>query len=199
MQKKPIIILSLALFLLLVISMGIFLQGGEKNKNSHTFFSFNQDQVRAFQINNFTLGIYFELREDRWWMRSIQNDFVKKLKKETGAKITEIDTGFVRADPVKITEALTYFMSLKGLKSISTGKTKPGIFEISEHSLHIILYDIDKRELDRIYIGKHGPDMFSSFIKRSGAQEIYLAPHSLRQFFLLRFEEWQLSTKKENG
>jgi hypothetical protein len=197
MQKQIIILFLLAL----VLSFGLFLVlkgSGTQTRQRDAFMSFNQERVYSFEVNHFTLGYLFRKIDGVWHVKRIKNDLVQRLEKEKSVSLLKEDDTFSLANLERVSRAITYLFALPDLSPISKGGGDPAMFEINDHSLHVIFYGIDNLEIERISIGKTGPDMMSSFIKRSGSKEIFLAQQDFRQLFLKSFEEWKLLEKKIN-
>jgi len=167
------------------------------NKTTQTgpLFGFSQDAIAAFQVNQFTQGLYFMNTTKGWRVKRVVNDLGKRLKAEQKGPWLEKEGDYLRADPIKISTALTHLMTLANLTVVSQGATKPSLFEINDYSLHVILYGIDKGELGRIFVGKQGPDNDTCFIKTSASDNIYLAPVNLRPLLMRSLENWSEQSK----
>ncbi|MBU0506531.1 MAG: DUF4340 domain-containing protein [bacterium] len=190
MQKQIIILFILAF----ALGIGLFFvlrNPASEIKQRDAFMSFEQDSVYSFEVNHFTLGMLFKKIDGVWHVKRIKNELVQRLEKEKGVSLLEEDNDFSLANIEYVSKAITYLFALPALHPISKGGGDPAQFEINEHSLHIKLYDIDNREIERISVGKTGPDIMSSFIKRAGSKEVFLAQQDFRQLFLKGFEEWK--------
>jgi len=190
-MKKQIKILTIILIILVI---GFFVVNGvgdrPQNHEKEQFFGFVQDDVASFQINSFTLGLLFKKVQDDWRVKRVRNELARSLEKKSGAKIGEEDKEFVDANSVEVAKSITYLAELKKLEPIATQSKLPATFEINDFSLHVIFYDKEGQELDRLYIGKTGPDPFTSFIKKKGSPDVYLARQDFGELLIRNYEDW---------
>ncbi|MBF0106644.1 MAG: DUF4340 domain-containing protein [Deltaproteobacteria bacterium] len=155
------------------------------------FFNFDQGQVFAFQVNHFTTAHFFKKEASgSWLIKQVENQLAREIKQKTGTAAAREDTEFKQADSAEVSKALTYLIELKNLNPVSTEKNKPGLFEINDHSLHVVLFDREQKILDKIYIGKNGPDPLTSFLKRQNSDNIYLADQDFRLLFFRNYNDW---------
>lgn len=161
-----------------------------ENKKDTFFFNFNQEKVASFQINYFTTGLHFKKDQGRWLIRETLPPLAQKIEIKEGKDLFKEQKDYQVANSQEVSKAITYLLSLKNLKPISTTTTQNAVFQINPHSLHVVLFDKDNKELDRIYIGKSGPDPMTSFIKRKEPPEVYLANQDFRLLFFRTKEQW---------
>lgn len=175
--------------------------------------SFHQDEVAAFQINNFAEGYRFEKTDAGWNVKRVPTELKKSLAENNEncegsageliqdpsdpAKLSGGDCvlplaeeSVQMADPVKVTRLLTHLFLIRVSEPIATSPDAASLFHINPHSLHIIFYSDRNEELGRLYVGKQGPDLMSSFVKRGDEPAVYLVEKNLHGLILLPFEEW---------
>ncbi len=190
-------ILSLAL-ILLVLTFLVFTKFNQNHaENKHNtkrlFLNFEQKIIASFEVNSFTNGHLFKKNaQNEWLVKKHANALVQELQKNTSSNVSIEDKDFQNANSQDVSKALTYFLELKDLEPISTTPMAPDTYEINKHSLHLIFYNSDGKVLDKIYIGKHGPDPMTSFLKRADSDEVYLAPQDFKLLFYKNFEDWLL-------
>lgn len=193
MILKRIKVLTLILVVLTGIVFVVLSMDHEnkKAKPAQAFLNFDQNQIASFQVNNFTLGFLFKKDEDgSWLIKEIDNELNQSLTEENKKQNTKEENLFQKANSLEVVKALTYLMELRDLKPISTERTDPKVFEINPYSLHMILYDSTGAILDKIYIGKHGPDPMTSFLKKPDDNKVYLVNQDFRLLFFRNFEDW---------
>jgi len=187
-----------AIFVILVLGVVVFWgnDSGPSKTQDKKFLNFDQDQVDSFQINNFTVSFLFQKNGDAWKIKRVKNDLTKRLEKKAGATIGDVDKDFTDANSVEVAKSLTYLSEIKNLNPISTQAKLAGTFEINDYSLHAIFFDKDGKELDRVYIGKSGPDPFTSFLKKTDSPNVYLADQDFRALLLRNYGDWLQKSRK---
>lgn len=175
------------------------LRNGNEMPPAKPLFTFKTEDVAGFQINNFVSGFDFKKDGETWFVKRVKNQLAKELEAKAGdgKSVTEEDKDYTRANALVLAKFLPHLTSLTVSESIAKLSDKPGLFEINEHSLHVIFRDKDARELGKLYIGKQGPDLFSSFVKRGDSDDVYLVEENLRTLTLKEFEEWVEEKSKE--
>jgi hypothetical protein len=168
------------------------LRNGEDVVSSRSLFNFKTEDVAGFQINNFVSGLDFKKDGETWLVKRIKNKLAQELEAKAGdgKAVTEEDKEYVRAKALTIAKFLPHLTTLTVDEPIAKLTDKPGLFEINEHSLHVIFFDKNKKELGKLYIGKQGPDLFSSFVKNGHSDDVYLVEENLRTLTLKEYEDW---------
>lgn len=189
-QSKILAVLFGVLVVLIFTTQFNEIFGNKNGKETGQLFEFALEDVESFRVNNFTLGLLFERRGDDWFVKRVGNDLTKDLEKKADAKIVEEDEEFKKAQSHKVAKALTYLVTLPKVKPISTKKSEHKTYEINPFSLHVILYDKNHQVLDRVDIGKTGPDPFTSFLSKHEQEDVYLVPQDFRALFLRPFASW---------
>lgn len=188
----------LPIFIVLVsCALLLFWQQRQEHKpKGVAFWAFPQEQIQSFQINHFTLGLHFKKDDDKWWVKQNIPPLAQNIEIKEGKKLFTEDKTYQQANSQEISKALTYLLTLKDLKPISTSETAPSLYEINSHSLHVILFDKNHLERGRIYIGKSGPDPMTSFIKKKDSPHVYLANQDFKRLFFRKKEDWTRPLKK---
>lgn len=184
----------LLIFLVLVASVWIFVRpfsdNADRAEEAQPLFAFAQQDVAAFQINHFISGLFFKKDGQGWLVKRVKNELAKSVEAKEGKAGIKEDTVFSKADPVAVAKALTVLFLLKIGEPVAAKPEKLPLFQINRHALHLIFFNAEGKELGRLHIGKEGPDLFSSFIKKPASDAVYLADQNLRGLFLRNFEDW---------
>lgn len=187
---------ALLLAFLTLAVLVFFFANPLKNGNEMTppkpLFTFKTKDVAGFQINNFVSGLDFKKDGETWLVKRVKNKLAKELEAKAGdgKSVTEEDKDYARANALVLAKFLPHLTSLTVSEPIAKLSDKPGLFEINEHSLHVIFRNKNGRELGRLYIGKQGPDLFSSFVKRGDSDDVYLVEENLKTLTLKEYEDW---------
>lgn len=190
-------LLTILAALLIIVLVLWLINRLPKNTRDVPLFQEKVEDVASFELNNFTLGLLFKKDKEQWLVKKQKNILVKELEEKAQAPLEGNESNFVEAKTDDVNEILSDLFSLKNLEVVATEKTEQNVFEINNYSLHLIFYDANGAELDRIYFGKPGPQMGSVFIKKGNEDTIYLLDHNLSISLLRQYNEWLLSPPQE--
>lgn len=160
---------------------------------SHKFLlPFKQDQIAAFEINNFTESFYFKKTDGSWELKRGPSLLAKSIaeKEENRDVLIPTEGSFQKADPVAVTKLLTPLLLLEVSEAIATSRDAAKTFQINPHSLHVIFFDGSGKQLARLNVGKQGPDLMSSFVQKDAENAVYLVEKNLPGLILQPFEAW---------
>lgn len=199
MNKKLLIQLSLVFAVLLALALWTTKsrQGAESQKKN--LFLFTLENVDSFQINHFATGFLFKRAEGEWQIKRIENNLAKELKEKMSDGLPDVDKDFMRANSGEVAKVLAYLLQIQVTEPIAMHTKDFTTFQINPHSLHVIFYDKQSKELDRLHVGKQGPDMFTSFVKKGSSDSIYLVEQNFQLLLMRPHEQWLFKEKKPDG
>jgi len=114
-------------------------------------------------------------------------------KKEEGWLISNTD-GFT-ADPKLVTTALDTVKNFTRENIASKNPQKQGLFEVTVgKGLGIKVSGADENILAHFYIGKTGPDFFSTYLRKEGSEEVLLTGGYVKSTFDKSVENWRDKT-----
>lgn len=198
MNKKLLIQLALvfALFLALALWVTKKEQGAEVYKKN--LFAFSLEDVDSFQINHFATGVLFKRAEGEWQVMRVTNELAKELKEKMSDGLPNVDTDFVRANSAEVAKVLAYLLQTQVTEPVAARTKDFATFQINPHSLHVIFYDKSGTDLARLHVGKQGPDMFTSFVKKGDSDGIYLVEQNFQLLLMRPYEQWLFKEKKSD-
>jgi hypothetical protein len=145
-----------------------------------------------------------KLREDAGPLFSeLQIDEVKKLQvkraADTGVTLIKRDNDWFvvgeeeyPADPVLVEEAVGKIQRIQKINLASKKKGKHALFEVAEGmATEVLLFGPKEKEIAHLYIGKSGPDLFSTYIRRADSDEVYLLEEHLKGQFEREVNNWR--------
>lgn len=198
MNKKLVVPLSLVFVLLLALALWVTKkeQGAEAQKKN--LFSFTLEDVNSFQVNQFATGILFKRAGGEWQVMRVENDLAKELKEKMSDGLPEADKDFTRANSAEIAKVLAYLLQIQVTEPVAEHTKDFATFQINPHSLHVIFFDKDGKELGRLHVGKQGPDMFTSFVKKHDSDGVYLVEQNFQLLLMRPYEQWLFKEKKSD-
>jgi len=164
MKKKTLYTLLGALAVLMVIyliQLSTHTKVSVKESTVQIFPDFSPNavaKIAAYQDTAAEKRLVLEKSHGRWMVKS---NFNAKAQEKQIEKLLE---------------------TLKGMRGQlrSTKEELLSDFEIGEEeTFHLVLYDKEGMELNHLLVGKKGPDWKSSFVRRSGESNVYLANENL--------------------
>ena len=180
-------------FVLAAIAGIVHLSSKDEGLKTKRVYAFEQKQVESFKINHFTQSYLFKKLDGLWQIKRAENQLTKKITddKKAKGKVSKKDKPkFEEANSLEVTKALTYLINLEVREPIATATKKENIFEINPYALHVIFYDGEQNELGRLYIGKQGPDLMSSYVSEKSLGAVYLVEENFKLMLLREYEEW---------
>jgi len=136
----------------------------------------------------------------------LQTEQVKKIqvKKDDGTTITLIERDNIwyivgkeeyPADPQLVKEAIEKVKGIKKLNLVSRKKDKQALFEVKEGmGTEVMFFGPGNKEIAQLFIGKSGPDLFSTYIRRAKSEEIFLYGEYLKGSFDRQVNIWRDKT-----
>jgi hypothetical protein len=164
MKKKTLYTLLGALVVLIIIyliQLSTHTRLSVKESSVEIFPDFSPDavaKIAAYQDTVAEKRLVLEKSHGRWMVKS---NFNAKAQEKQIEKLLE---------------------TLKGMRGQlrSTKEELLSDFEIGEEeTFHLVLSDEEGTELSHLLVGKKGPDWKSSFVRRSGESNVYLANENL--------------------
>jgi hypothetical protein len=122
--------------------------------------------------------------------KSAEND-VTLEKRGEGWVVLKEDRAFP-ADPKAVESALDTFEGLKQGKPISKNPDKQGLFEVTaEKGVEVRAIGANEEVLAHFFVGKTGPDFFSTYVRKDGSDDVFLANSYLRSIFDKSVKDWR--------
>ena len=210
MNKKIItlLIIILALGGVVLVFDNPFQAQFRQAENKLFFPNLKIENLAAIEISYFTQGVRLEKTpgaqglDGPWMVKNMPTDLTKKIESQsdndsksqvTRDNLRSTDDGVpYEADPDKVQALLEQLVSLQhGAPSTSDPAKQEG-FDLSETRAHqILLRDKDDKEMAKIFVGKQGPDPFSTFVRLPDNNDIYLIDDYLPRYFSFPTEEWR--------
>ena len=105
------------------------------------------------------------------------------------------DTDGFTADPILVDNALDTVINFIRENIASKNPEKQELFEVTKKKgLEVKISDADQNILAHFYIGKTGPDFFSTYLRREGSDEVLLAGGYIKSAFDKSIENWRDKT-----
>lgn len=95
------------------------------------------------------------------------------------------------ADAKAVETMLTKIKELKKADIVSTNPDKQNIYQVDAQGTEVKLYYDDADPRYHFFIGKNGPDFFSTFVRLDGQNEVFLVPEYLKSHFDKTPKTWK--------
>ena len=197
MTKKILILLSLVVILGLVVILAQkpFHHRFDTGEGSPFYPDLKEEEIAALEIEYLVNGTRFEKDpEGKWLVMTKETELQKQIgaEEKKQAKQTEekIEHKKITADGDKVQEIIDTLVELKKGPPVTDNPEKQGLLELTDAALNVAAFDMQGKELAKLYVGKQGPDIFSTFVRNKGDNTIYLVDKHLSGIFSRPIEEW---------
>ena len=146
-----------------------------KDKEATTLFpDFKKDKATKIEAKSSTQEVSLEKKEEGWLISNTD--------------------GFT-ADPKLVTTALDAVKKFTRENIASKNPEKQELFEVTKKKgLEVKVSDVDENILAHFYIGKTGPDFFSTYLRKEGSEEVLLEGGYVKSTFDKSVENWRDKT-----
>ncbi|MBI2343821.1 MAG: DUF4340 domain-containing protein [Deltaproteobacteria bacterium] len=171
------------------------------------------DAVETIEIEQLLDGVRLERRASVWEVKTLQTDLQKEVihaehaaadKKEAAERSTA-DAQDAQASPESATEAgpffraegdrverlLTLLQTLQVGAAASRSADAHNTLQVGAVGLQVRVYGAMGKVLAHLYVGKQGPDYFSTYIRRSDDITSYLIRETLAGRFPTQLDAWR--------
>ena len=96
------------------------------------------------------------------------------------------------ADPTLVKEALEKIQRIQRINLASKKKDKHTLFEVADGmATEVVLFGPKEKEIAHLYIGKSGPDLFSTYLRKADSDEVFLHEEHLKGQFDREINNWR--------
>lgn len=191
MKNRPI----LYLLVVIAVAAGVWFlerpdQGPKDDAQRVQFFpKLDPLQIQKLEISYLMDGVTLEKKDGQWTATPVPT----ALSAQIGAQnnVPAPSGTPVEADPWTVGAALKTLAALESQSLLSRDAKGQPRLQVNEVGTHVKAYDAAGQVVADIYIGKTGPDLVSTAVRRNGEPEVYLAKGYLGPQFLAVAEKWK--------
>ena len=151
------------------------------------FANVQPSAVTRIEIERLLDGIELAKEGDGWKARELST----AMRKQT-TPTEPVSTEAYAADPEKVEEGVSALQQLKTTSLVSTNPKQQTKYQVNQLGHQIRTYDANGQLLAHAYVGKQGPDFFSTYVRQEGEETVYLTREALAARFPTRLEDWRL-------
>ncbi len=191
MKKRPL----LYLLTVILVGVGIWLlerpdRGPKDDTHLLQFFpTLDPLQVQKLEISHLLDGVTLEKKGDEWTATPSPTKLAEQVDAQNTAPAPVAVP--IDADPWMVGAALKALSALEGQSLISRDASAQPRLQVNDLGTHLRAYDAAGQVVADIYIGKTGPDLVSTAVRREGESEVYLARGYLGPRFPAVAEQWK--------
>ncbi len=185
-KKTTILSFILILVGLIAFIMDHPFQHRFEPENIKPFYpNLDTQSITVIEINYFTQGTRLEKKDHTWFVQGRKNPPLPDWGEQ------------VEADESKVMDLLSAVKELEISDPVTSDPQKQSAFQLIPNSLSVTLWDNTGEKKVRFYIGKQGPDIFSTFIRDENSNDIYLVDIALQGMLNIPWEEWKKEKRNE--
>ncbi|MFH1829983.1 MAG: DUF4340 domain-containing protein [Pseudomonadota bacterium] len=190
-NKRPLIYLLTALaFAIIVLAIENPYSSRVNDVPDQTFYpGFDSAQVKSVKVTQLLDGAKLMRDGDRWLVREISTPIKKELLLKEGRE--DRQSKWLRADRIRVNSALGGFGGLPQGVMVSDNMDRRSLYQVEATGLRVQLIGDDDKPIADVIIGKNGPDLASSYIRKADEDEVYLVRRSLAGLFTPIASDWR--------
>ncbi len=194
-MKRKIVFLTC-----IVVALGLFIALFEKPnrfepENKFSLFpDLKSTEIGAIEIDYFVKGTRLEKgNQNQWWVTEKETELGGKIAEKTKNEDKKSPQR-EEADTEKVTHMIEVLTGLQVGLPVSTNPDKQNELQVGNSGLKVTLFDAQGEKKEILRVGKQGPTLFSTFVRKEGKNEIYLVDEYLSGIVNLPLDAWK---KKE--
>lgn len=129
--------------------------------------------ISVIEIEHLINGSRLKKSGDEWKVSPVITDMAKQIMEKEGGDGVALETEF-KADSKKVFDIIEKLKNLQAKSLASMNPEKQSIYQVGGLAKHIKLFDANGGKIADLYIGKEGSDMFTTYVRRDGEDEVYL-------------------------
>lgn len=153
--------------------------------------------IQKLQITRLLEGVTLEKMDGIWTATPTPTDLSKQVTAQ--GNVPEPSVTPVEADPWTVGAALKTLSALESQSLISRDAATQPQLQVNEVGTRVKAYDAAGQVVADIYIGKTGPDLVSTAVRREGDSGVYLAKGYLGPEFPPTVEKWKKTDEAKPG
>lgn len=193
-MKKSYLLLIGAILIALVV---LVIERPDKSdtgdfKVARLYKNLSPEKVQKIEVAHLLSGSLLAKGKDGWTVSGQETEIGKNIKSvEEEQKANEQK---FKADAEKINNVVTKLAEIEAVSLASNNPEKQATFEVDKLGKHVKLYDKDGKVLVDIYIGKTGPDMYTTYARQEGENEVYLVKGHIGAMIPADVASWRNKT-----
>ncbi|GEM_PF-3325250 len=141
---------------------------------THPLFpQFNESSVAIIEIERLTDGVSLTRDGGAWKLTALPTAIAKALDEKSSTPANPDHTVYP-ADTEHVAQLVHLVHALNVSGVVSHRPESQGLLQVSAAGTQVRLFDTDEHLLAHFYIGKSGPDLLSTYVRRDGDNDIYL-------------------------
>lgn len=133
--------------------------------------SIDTKNVAKIEITHLINGITLSKTDSTWQVSEFETEMAKEVNKSENSSVSSVT---FRADAEKIGRVLEKLTGLEAKLLASSNPEKQALYEVDQLATRVKAFDSNGNLVIDLNIGKSGPDMFSTYVRRNGEQDVYL-------------------------
>lgn len=191
MNKRPFIYLGLAVAFVLIV---LFLERPDRPRvglvdSELVYPEFDMKSVEECSVEQLLNGVDIRRSDDGWEVSRritpMQSEVYKKENKDLPPP------AWHKADVTRVDTAIANFTDLERGVIVSSNPEKQAQYNLGPVGLKVICKDKNGVEMVNLVIGKNGPDFISTYLNKSGTNDVMLISRSMVGVFSPNIDDWR--------
>lgn len=161
--------------------------------DTRLFPGFVPQQVERIELEHLLDAVALRRDADRWTVQAIDSKLGQQIRaNEKDPSVVPVpDATSLPADAERVGEMLTQVEQLAVGAVVSRNPVQHLKLQVGDLGVQARFYDTGNHLLAHLLVGKQGPDLLSSFVRRADAKEVYLVGQMLAGAFPVNVTQWR--------
>lgn len=161
--------------------------------DTRLFPGFVPQQVARIELEHLLDAVALRRDGDRWTVQAVDSALGQQIRanEKDPAAVPTPDATALSADAPRIGDMLTQVEQLTVGAVASRSAAQHFKLQVNEMGIQARFYDAGNHLLAHLLVGKQGPDLLSSFVRRHDAKEVYLVGQNLAGAFPANVTQWR--------
>lgn len=134
--------------------------------------------VSSIEVKHLLSGTKLSKTNDGWMVTEVETEIQKQLNKKDGEEETAEGPPPAfqefRADTEKVAMTIKELAALTARAMVSVNPERQGTYQVGKLAKEVVLYNASGDKIADIFIGKNGSEMFTTYLRRGGEDQVYL-------------------------
>ena len=190
-DKRPLIYLAAAV---IVVAVVYFVERPSEPRIDDSSYDylvddFDVDRIDRFEVRQLQGGAAIRRGEKGWLVSDLATEAKKELTAKEGREIPE--ESWRPADSLRVEAALSRFGGLQEGLLVSDNADNRPAYRVDASGVAVRALDPSGKELFDLVIGKNGPDLIGTYVRRAGEDDVWLVGRPLFGVCSPRAADWE--------
>jgi len=190
-DKRPLLYLAAAVIVVAVVYLVERPEEQRIDDSSYDYLvdDFDVERIDRFEVRQLLDGAAIKRGDKGWLVSDLATEAKKELLATEGRELPE--EIWHPADSLRVEAALSRFGGLQEGLLVSDNAQNRSAYRVDASGVAVRAMDSSGKELFDLVIGKNGPDLVGTYVRRAGEDDVWLVGRPLVGVFSPRAADWE--------